>query len=506
MTSKRLSRRDFLKLASLAPLTWATKSFLPSFDQLDHPNIIILVFDALSANHLSLQGYPRETTPHIDRFAENAFVFHNHYSTASFTVPGTASLLTGLYPWTHRALSLGAGITPKHERNQIFSALLSTHTALGYAQNKYADIFLHQAGDSLQTHIRNGQYNLQDNLVYSQPMFKKDARVAFSSFEDNIFQLGLGYDGSLFGGPLYRLGTLYERLHSENDFSENYPRGLPDSTELFLLNDLVDGAIEMLRGLKEPALTYLHFFPPHDPYRPEEAFFGKFKKGWQPEKKPNHPLAEGKKSFGDTNSSRRFYDEYLASWDFHVSRLFDYLSFSGLLDSSYIIITSDHGELFERGETGHMTPLIFDPLIHIPLIISPPANKTRKDIHTFTSSVDILPTLAHLTNNPIPAWAEGELLPEFGGIHGSKRSIFTMDAKSNSAFGALKNLSMSLTRENHRITYYHYSGSESFEFYNLEDDPQELSNLYPLNPKLAMEMQDELLQKLADVNRPYIGK
>lgn len=509
MTSNKLSRRDFLKLSSLAPLAWATKSLIPWLDQpdlSDQPNIIILVFDALSANHLSLYGYPRETTPNIDRFAENALVFHNHYSTASFTVPGTASLLTGTYPWTHRALSLGAGITPANEENQIFSALASSHTSLGYAQNKYADIFLYQAGDYLQTHIRNGQYNLQDNLVYSRPIFKKDARIAFSSFEDNIFQLGLGYDGSLFGGPLYRLGTYYERLRSQNAFGENYPRGLPDSTELFILNDLVDGAIEMLSGLKTPALTYLHFFPPHDPYRPEEAFFGKFKKGWQPEKKPIHPLAEGKKSFGESNSSRRFYDEYLASWDFHVSRLFEYLRTSGLLDNSYVIITSDHGELFERGETGHMTPLIFEPLIHVPLIISSPENKTRKDIHTYTSSVDILPTLAHITNNPIPAWAEGELLPELGGMHNSSRSIFTMDAKGNSAFEPLKKLSMSLTRENYRITHYQYSGYENFEFYNLTDDLEELHDLYPLKPKLALDMKAELLQKLADVNRPYNQK
>ena len=68
------------------------------------PNVLILLFDALSAKHISTYGYPRETMPNLTRFAQQATVYHAHYSGGNFTTPGTASLLTGTYPWSHRAL------------------------------------------------------------------------------------------------------------------------------------------------------------------------------------------------------------------------------------------------------------------------------------------------------------------------------------------------------------------------------------------------------------------
>ena len=94
-----LVRRDFLKLASLLPVSYFVSPLLrltQGKTQVTHPNIIILVFDAWSAQNISLYGYPRKTTPNLDRFAEKATVYHNHFTGGTFTVPGTASLLTGL--------------------------------------------------------------------------------------------------------------------------------------------------------------------------------------------------------------------------------------------------------------------------------------------------------------------------------------------------------------------------------------------------------------------------
>ena len=520
-----LSRREFLKLISLTPigiyssqlgrLANAANPSNPNLHALDGTepvgrgvpgaNVIILVFDAWSQQHVSLYGYPRQTMPKLEAFAEQATIYHSHYSTGTFTVPGTSSLLTGLHPWTHRALQLGGGISSAHTEHTIITALSTTHSTLAYTQNKFADQLLNQT--SLDRHIPHWSFNLEYNSLYGASFFKKDPRIAFASFEDNLIQKGEGTDTSLFLGPLYRLHMLHERLKDKQRYGDNYPQGLPDAaSEAFLLNDVVDGAIEMLKGIQQPTLAYLHFYPPHEPYTPTAEFFGRFfMDGWSAPDKPIHGLSEKKLGPDILSLQREYYDEFIASWDQEMGRLFQFLKESGLTGNSYIFITSDHGELFERGDMGHWTKMIYDPVIHVPLIVLSPGQSARRDVHSYTSSVDLVPTIAALTGNPIPDWAEGRPLPELGGEADAGRSIYSMDAKSNSSFGPFRNYSMSLTRNHHRLVHYSYPKDkyERYEFYDLDADVDELADLYPSRPSLAGEMQEELLEKVHEVNLPF---
>jgi len=97
---KELSRRDFLKIGVSIPLMKLAMDFSPSLDkgfmplEADSPNILVIVFDALSATNVSLYGYPRETTPHLSRFAEQATVFNRHYAGGSFT-PSSLEPISG---------------------------------------------------------------------------------------------------------------------------------------------------------------------------------------------------------------------------------------------------------------------------------------------------------------------------------------------------------------------------------------------------------------------------
>jgi arylsulfatase A-like enzyme len=502
------SRRDFIKLTSLIPLTWVIQPLVKLPHQvpsLTKPNVIVLVFDAWSADHTPFSGYVRNTIPFLERFAGNMTVYHNHYSAGTFTVPGTASLLTGLHPWSHRAFQLGAGgIAHSHVDNQIFSMLSKSYSTVGFAHNRFADLLLDQAEDFLDVHIPSGSFNVEHSFLFTSPLFKKDVRIAYPSIEDNIFQSGDGTNSSLFLGSFYRLWVLFKRLQETKQFGSDYPDGLPETPELFKLDDLVNGGIQILGNITEPTFAYLHFYPPHELYRPSAEYLNSFNDGWEPVEKPVHPLAIDHYDKATLNATRLLYDQYMASWDAQVSRLFDYLKSSGLLDTSYIIITSDHGELFERGEIGHWTPLIYDPIMHVPLLISSPGQQGRGDIYDFTSSVDVLPTIGYMTGNPKPSWAEGKLLPGYGGTVDPSRSIFTMDAKNNASFSPLTKISLSMTKEHSRLTYYKYPKSgEIFEFYDLSEDPDELTNLFPVKPAASIAMQEELLQKLSDVNKPF---
>ena len=84
-------------------------------------------------------------------------------------------------------------------------------------------------------------------------------------------------------------------------------------------------------------------------------------------------------------------------------------------------------------------------------------------------------------------------------------AFFSVDAKYNSSFTPLRNYSISITRDAHRFIHYSYpkDNYEKFEFYDLESDPNELKDIYPEKPALALEMQDELMQKIEEVNKPY---
>lgn len=65
-------------------------------------NVLMLSFDTLRPDHLSGYGYPRETSPNLDRFAEEGVLFTQAISPAPWTTPAHYSLFTGLNPSAHQ--------------------------------------------------------------------------------------------------------------------------------------------------------------------------------------------------------------------------------------------------------------------------------------------------------------------------------------------------------------------------------------------------------------------
>ncbi|MHC4944949.1 MAG: sulfatase [Planctomycetota bacterium] len=79
------------------------------------PNVLVLCVDALRADHLACYGYDRATSPYLDALADRSLVFENAMSPCSWTLPATASLLTGLHPNTHGVLG--------HTRNYLVNGI-----------------------------------------------------------------------------------------------------------------------------------------------------------------------------------------------------------------------------------------------------------------------------------------------------------------------------------------------------------------------------------------------
>ena len=270
------------------------------------------------------------------------------------------------------------------------------------------------------------------------------------------------------------------------------------------MKPLFDGIMDLLGSQPNPFFAYMHLFPPHYPYAPSKEFIGIFPEDWSPIPKKEHFFSKGETQ-PRLDGLRMQYDEYIAHTDAELGRLIDHLEETGLLASSYLIVTSDHGELFERGVHGHNTPLLYEPITHVPLLISMPGQNQRVDIQSPTSNIDLLPTILSLSGQAIPDWCEGEVLPGLGGEASRQGSIYSVEAKTNYAFKALSTVTIALYKDSYKLIYYRgYPGHDGIsELYNIENDPEELEDRYTIETGVAKELETELIAKLDEVNRPY---
>ncbi len=499
-----LSRRDFLKLSAAliaAPLAARLKAGRTA-PPADAFNILIVLFDTLSARHCSLYGYPRRTTPHLERFAEVSVVFHQHHAAGNFTTPGTASLLTGTYPWKHRALHFYDKTLPAFESRNLFSALEGWHRD-AYTHNNLASLLLHQYRRHIERLTPVDALCLYDNRL-AENLFPRDYSAAFYS-EERLRGYRSPITASLLLSLLDKQHYKAKSRALQEAYAERFPLGLPDNynDQIFLLEDAIDWIIARSAALPRPFLGYYHLWPPHEPYTPAAEFIGNFDgipTGAPP--KPLHFFAGDKPDENIEPESTR-YDEYLAYADAEFGRLYEALAAAGRLDDTLIVFTSDHGQLFERGIHGHITPVLYEPLLHIPLLIHLPGQTTREDIHLPTSAADLLPTLTRLAGLPLPSWAEGLPLPlsqTEAASFPSSRPVFAVEAKENARIAPLTAATLAVIRENYKlIRYLGYPGfDEQVELYDLQADPEEIRDLSQRKPSLVQ----DLLQTLARHQQP----
>ena len=84
-------------------LLWPLSVRASSTPSADKPNIVLITLDTVRADHLSLYGYARPTSPNLDRWARQGVVFDNAIAASSWTLASHASVLTGLLPHQHGA-------------------------------------------------------------------------------------------------------------------------------------------------------------------------------------------------------------------------------------------------------------------------------------------------------------------------------------------------------------------------------------------------------------------
>ena len=504
--SKPIDRREFLKLAALSPLSLLTPQLMMPPTRINSndnpPNILILVFDAFSALNIDLYGYSRATTPNLARFAEQAHVYHNHFAGGRFTPPGTATLISGVYPWSHRTFSLNDILASEYVGQNIFSSF-DTHFRTAYTHNLIANTILKQVQGNLEQYVPQHKLLLEASLL--SQLFDNDLDTALISWDQIIKKHENSGTNSLF------LTNLFDLLNTSvtNRFRKDFPLGPPGTqVQRFLLEDAIDFISLQVAKMPNPYLAYFHMLPPHEPYNTRVDFFNRFKNDGQSqlEKPLNYFSIEAQQA--QETLYRRRYDEFILYTDHEFGRLMDNLEATGGLENTWVIVTSDHGEMSERGILKHDAPVFYQPVVRIPLLIRAPGQQSRFDFHQPTSAVDILPTLCQIAGLDFPAWTEGQALPPFGPTEAfAERPIFAIDAEESPKYKPLRRATVMMVKGQYKITkYFGYRNMEKskrIEVYDLAADPEEMTNLFYDRPNLAAELREELEAAIATSNQKY---
>jgi choline-sulfatase len=208
-----------------------------------------------------------------------------------------------------------------------------------------------------------------------------------------------------------------------------------------------------------PFFLFLHLYDLHTPYNLSAAEEAKYGKGYQGE---------------------------LGYIDHVIGGFWDYLAAHDLVNHSLIIFTSDHGEgLGDHGETTHGF-FIYQSTLHVPLIIHWPAGKApmTERVDTPASLLDLSPTILDAVQLPVPQAMQGASMLRAGG---PRREVFSESLYPHRHFGSS---ALAALRSGH----YKYIEAPRPEFYDLAQDPSELTNLYPSKVTVASAYRERLTQ------------
>ena len=185
---------------------------------------------------------------------------------------------------------------------------------------------------------------------------------------------------------------------------------------------------------------------------------------------------------------KRHYFAKITTVDEQIGRVLASLEARGWLEDSLLIFCSDHGEML--GDHGLAYKwLMYDPIVHVPLIIRHPGSKEKPvEVTDLVSLMDLGPTILEAAGVEIPTYLEGRsLLPYLHGEPVAPRAfVFCED-----------NYQVMMRSPTHKLVY--YIGQEAGELYDLAADPHELENLWdrPAHAALKNELRTRLLEWLA---------
>ena len=336
----------------------------------NRPNVLIYMIDTERADHTSLYGYPRDTTPFLKKLGARGMVFDDCQVQATWTKPSVASLLTSLYSFTH-------GIIQDYDT------------------------------------IPRGATTLAEQLRAAGYV---TAGIVANPFAGRISGLQRGFDYLSEWAVIQRYRT------------DREDRG----TDSAAVNKIVFPWLDEHHD--EPFFLYVHTTDPHAPYRPPAGFEEKFANPAEtPEFNRTYRTLRDKGQYGGgtvitragcaksgVNPDRFIhravdrYDAEILHNDWSLEQLAAKLKELGVLDSTLIVVVSDHGEEFwEHGWTAHGQSL-YQELTHGLFVMwNPKLIPTPRRVSEPVQLIDVMPTILDLLGLKIPNMVQGQSLAAF---------------------------------------------------------------------------------------------
>lgn len=307
-------------------------------------NLVICVMDAARADHIGCYGYPRDTTPNIDRLVRESVVFRQHFSQHVTTKPSAGSLFTSQYSDTHLAygnrqllegtFTLAKGLEAAGFRTVLFSSNPNASPATGIGV------------DFQETHDQT-----------------------------EVKPLVAGWQELTSPAALLTVIASWLKKHGHRRFFA-YVHFDPPHQPYLQPQEMT----RLFAGQRPPNFRPGDFAFPVDDRRMLATC-------WHP------PLPEW----------INLYDANLRYADWAVGELEKLLRQARVLDNTLFIVTSDHGEAFgEHGYLWHERG-VYDELVHIPLLIRLPGGlRPIGSVDALTEAIDLLPTVCDLFEIPYP--------------------------------------------------------------------------------------------------------
>jgi arylsulfatase A-like enzyme len=341
------------------------------------PNILFIVLDTVRADHLSLYGYPRETTPFLSEFAREATVYERAIAAAPWTLPSHATMFTGQLPSVHRATTEHRLLRPE------FVTIAEILRNCGYAT----------AGFSSNS-VVGAIHNLNQG---------------FDDFYEVWKTMHPAY------GPIQRLVSYRQLADVFRGEAKWRDKGARETRRLVThwLEEKEQDAPD------KPFFIFINYLESHLPYDPPEAQRRKFLD--EPLLPPVAELCsehwmnqafrlmglEGALTTDGYRQLAALYDAEIAYLDGCLRDLFADLRAAGELENTCVIIASDHGEnIGEHGGLLDHCLSVHQTLLHVPLLVRfPPLFASGLRYPDLVTTTSIFPTILEVAGAAAdPAW------------------------------------------------------------------------------------------------------